>query len=201
MLSKVQAPSFVAVVTVVGCASGDPAGADRDATRAPVVFDEQPSESETASTGDASTTTTDAGAPPVQCPPLLDALAPVFVGAPPYAFAAGPSARHAGHGGNGNAYGRQCIMCHNPGGTGTPFLFAGTVSNGNGVEVRIRESRGRVLTTRADADGNFFFRLSQAPPCFEFPLRGGIRSSKGEKTMPDTQRYGNCNGCHVLAAP
>lgn len=202
MLSKVHAPSVVVLAFVVGCASelGSPARADRDPERAPSAVEERASDPE-AAVAPHDPATSDAGSTAVQCPPVIDAIPPVFVDAPPYTFVAGPSARHPGHGGNGSASGRACIMCHNPGGSGTPFLFAGTVAGGNGVEVRIRESRGRVLATRADADGNFFFRLDQAPPCFEFPLRGGIRSSKGAKSMPDTQRYGNCNGCHVLSAP
>jgi hypothetical protein len=146
----------------------------------------------------------DAGTPTPDdpCPPILSGpIPPVFLGAPAYTFQVGPSSRHAGHGGNGNPAGRPCINCHNPGGTGKPFLFAGTVSGTAGVDVRVRESRGRVLNARTDADGNFFFRLEQAPACFEFPLRGGIRTSRGEKSMPQTQRYGNCNGCHVLSPP
>jgi hypothetical protein len=149
---------------------------------------------------------TDAAAPEAGCTPLApDApIAPVFGSAePPFVFELGPSARHAAHANGGNPHGTKCIVCHNPGGNGVPFLFAGSAAGPRrgGAEVRFRDARGVVTAVHTDADGNFYFRLDRQPSCFEFPVRGGVRTAGGTKMMTDTRTTGNCNGCHVMTAP
>lgn len=133
---------------------------------------------------------------------------PLEAPTPPYAATFGPTSRSSFHGGgDGNPAGSRCVNCHNPGGAGRPFLFAGTVRQRDAAaeptpwQVVVREAFGRVLTSSADQDGNFFFDLASAPACASLPLRAAVRDATSSRAMPEPQRSGNCNGCHSTVAP
>lgn len=162
------------------------------------------------------------------CPdPGNPTLAPALQGAPAYVATFGPSSRTAAHGANPNPAGRACINCHNPGGTGRPFFFAGTappkplitVANDAGpdggdagtrrvdagvfpIQVVVREAQGRLLSVTTDADGNFFYEAKpDAGACLSGPLRAAFRRDAATKVMQNPRSSGNCNGCHTVVAP
>lgn len=98
--------------------------------------------------------------------------------------------------------GTACLSCHKQGGSGTEFLFAGTIFQDKAgtmpaadVEVRVRGIDGSGFLSHSDADGNFWFKKGQNDN-LQFPAQTGARDTAQTALMGGSLTATDCNGCH-----
>lgn len=96
--------------------------------------------------------------------------------------------------------GVDCLSCHKNGGSGTQFMFGGTVFQDKAgtmpaadVEVRLLDNNNVGYSAHSDDDGNFWFKSTTTPA---YPATTGARTSTQTALMNGNITVSNCNGCH-----
>jgi len=103
--------------------------------------------------------------------------------------------------------GEKCIDCHRPGGKAMefPHAVAGTVypsasapadGGAPGVEIVLRDGRGRTLQLTSNGVGNFWSKDG-----LEFPVAAETRRPDGGASLASpgpTCLSGECNACHTV---
>jgi hypothetical protein len=141
------------------------------------------------SVGDAGTTT--------QSKDVPDIFADAGMYSPP--AEAGSGEHHAGE---------SCSQsnCHGPAGQETPFLIAGTVFKDYagtipyvGVEVRVQDANGKIMTTYSRQNGNFYIGGGALALPAIVAARDGT-TTRPMVTQLTTAQMGSCAsaGCHVV---
>jgi hypothetical protein len=105
--------------------------------------------------------------------------------------------------------GQPCLLCHSPGGPGSPDMsFGGTVFHApqtgmpfmvSGWVVELTDASGTVVTRRSNRCGNFYVTARDFTP--EFPVRVRIlnpHTGAPAATMQSRiSREGSCGTCHT----
>ena len=128
-----------------------------------------------------------------------------FAGEPAYIQTSGAATDEQGHanhfGGDMNPAGHDCMTCHLPDAT-TPFIFGGTIFNGDAgdagvssVEVRVLQTDGTSMSTFSNTEGNFYYLASIGKPIATGALVG-VRNAGGQQTMPDHLTGPSQGGCN-----
>ncbi len=96
--------------------------------------------------------------------------------------------------------GVDCLSCHKMGGSGTQFMFAGTVFQDKAgtmpaadVEVRLLDNNNVGYSTHSDDDGNFWLKSTTTPA---YPAMTGARTSTQTALMNGNITLSSCNSCH-----
>lgn len=97
--------------------------------------------------------------------------------------------------------GQDCLSCHKNGGSGTEFLFGGTVFQDKAGTMAAADKEIRVLgsdnvgySAHSDADGNYWFKKGATG--IAFPAMSGVRDAAQTALMSGNITVSNCNGCH-----
>jgi hypothetical protein len=97
--------------------------------------------------------------------------------------------------------GVDCLSCHKNGGSGTAFLFAGTIFQDKAAtmpavdtEVRVRGSDGTGYIGHSDDDGNFWFKAGMSTVVT--PALTGARDGTQTALMTGNITIFSCNTCH-----
>jgi hypothetical protein len=127
-----------------------------------------------------------------------------FAGEPAYIETSGAATDEQGHKnlfGNMNPAGHDCMTCHLPDAT-TPFIFGGTIFNGDAgdagvasAEVRMLLPNGTAMSTYSNTEGNFYYLGSIGEP-IEAGAIVGVRNAAVAQTMPDHLTGPSQGGCN-----